>query len=130
MKIDNGKSTIYYNCKKNGTNVILDYGTLWQENKSRMGNLLLYLTNHKSQGLFVVDFYTNAKWPTLHIILEKLEKEKAKDFIEDMMSFVGIWDYVKEVEYEDINIYDIDLEQEYEPDRTKWKSAYLKVNYS
>ena len=130
MKIDNGKSTISYNGKRNGTSVILNYGRLWEENKSLMCNLLLYLTNHKTQGLYVIDFETHAKYPILYIRLEELEKQQAKDFIENMMSFVGIWDYVKEVDYEDIDIYDIDLEQEYEPDESKFKNAYLKISYS
>ena len=85
MNLRDTNFIIDYDGHDKGSIIVLDYPEYFIKSPKTMASLLLYLTNLKSNGINVLNFYTKR---TSHIFVEiKGDENEAKEFIDRMFSY-------------------------------------------
>lgn len=93
---------------KEASIVTLDYTNVYINDLKEFGNLLLLLTNLKSNDISVLDFETIRDTNILRVFVE-FNQEEAMKFAKRLLSNVNTREHIEIVEVEQIEMFELDL---------------------
>lgn len=120
LKLSN-QATLYLEDSKRASVITIDYTDVWINERKAMVDILLLLTNWKSQNISVLDFYTISDTNRLKIIVD-YDKANANEFARRFLSYIPTSEKIEIVDVEEIEMFELDLGTKDYEDR------FIKIN--
>lgn len=120
LKLSN-QATLYLEDKKEASIITIDYSEVWNNQREKMIDILLILTNWKSQDVNVLDFKTISDTNLLEIIVD-YDKPNATEFAHRFLSYISTNQKIEIVNVEQIEMFELDLATKDFEDR------FIKIN--
>lgn len=113
--------TLYFEEQKEASVITIDYTNVYINDLKEFGNLLLLITNLKSNDINVLDFETMYDTNLLRIIVD-FNEEEAMKFAKRFLSYINTKEHIEIVEVEQIEMFELDL-------GTKdYEEKFIKIN--
>lgn len=123
IKLSN-EVTLYYEREedmKEASEIVIDYTKMWEhENKTLIGDLLLELTNLKSNRMYVVDFYTIYDTNKIVVCVD-LDEESAKHLAKRFVFYYNQEQITEVLDVRKAKLFDISIEDE------DFEEVYLRL---
>ena len=114
--------SLHYEDFKAASIITYDYTELWENDKEALGEMLIILTNWKSNKMNqILDFNTIFGTNLLQVIVE-YDKEDANDFAKRFLSYINTKYNVDIKRIEEIDMFELDLAN-YDEDE-----KFIKIN--
>lgn len=114
--------SLYYEDFKVASIITYDYSKLWENDKEALGEMLIILTNWKSNKMNqILDFNTIFGTNLLQVIVE-YEKQDANDFAKRFLSYINTKYDVDIERVEEIDMFEFDLTNYHEEEK------FIKIN--
>lgn len=113
--------SLHYEDYKIASLITIDYENVWIHDRNNLLEILLLLTNWKSQNMTVLDFKTIYDTNLIEIIVD-YDKPQAREFARRFLSYIPTEQIIKIVSVEEIEMFEIDLLNYHDEDK------FIKIN--